>query len=545
MRIFTPLAVLLFLFACNADPKSPDAIDGPQTVSVQPDSLDPERLEPPDVLFGDLFKRVQMDQVFADGKTFVDMIPKRSAAEIMADYDHQQGTETFDLKTFVEANFDPPASPNSGFTTDGSNSITEHIAALWPVLTRSAGSDEGSAGSLLVLPEAYVVPGGRFREVYYWDSYFTMLGLAAAGRDTLVRDMVENFAYLIDQVGFIPNGNRTYYLTRSQPPFFALMVDVLAGVEGDEVYIEFLEELQAEHAFWMRGEDEVGPGDQAVNHVVWLADSTVLNRYYDAGDRPRAESYREDVMTIRESARDSQTVARHLRSGAESGWDFSARWFADGENISSIQTTDIVPPDLNALLYHLERTIADHTELIPEKDAWTQRAERRRAAIETYLWNPATNWYEDLNWTTGQPTGYLTLAGVYPLFVGAATEGHAAAIADRLESDFLAPGGLRTSLQPTGQQWDAPNGWPPLQWMAYAGLKNYGETSLASTIRERWMRNNERVYANVDKMVEKYNVEDITLEAGGGEYPVQDGFGWSNGVYLAMDRDSAQETSPR
>ncbi len=533
MRSLYPLAFLFLLLACNADP-DPEAIDGPRTVSVQADTLDPERLEPPDVLFGELFKQVQMEQVFADGKTFVDMIPKRSAAAIMADYQDQVGAETFDLKDFVAANFDPPANPSTGFTSDGSKSITDHVNALWPVLTRQAGSDEGSAGSLIVLPEDYVVPGGRFREVYYWDSYFTLLGLAAAGQDALVRDMVENFAYLIDQVGFIPNGNRTYYLTRSQPPFFSLMVEVLAGIEGERVYTEFLEELQAEHAFWMQGEDELGPDNRSVNHVVWLADSTVLNRYYDAGDRPRAESYREDVLTIRESRRDSQTVARHLRSGAESGWDYSARWFADGQNISSIVTTDIIPPDLNSLLYKLERTIAEYTELIPEKEAWARRAERREAAIRTYLWNPATNWYEDLNFTTGGHTGYLTLAGVYPLFVGVATEAHAAAVADRLEADFLAPGGLRTSLASTGQQWDAPNGWPPLQWMAYAGLRDYGETALAATIRQRWMANNERVYENVDKMVEKYNVEDITLEAGGGEYPVQDGFGWSNGVYLRM-----------
>ena len=509
-------------------------------MEVITDSLDAERLRAPDELFGELFREVQMQQVYADGKTFVDMIPRQSARAILEAYSTQRTEPGFELRAFVETHFDPPASPESGFTSDGSRSITEHINALWPVLTRRAGSDEGSAGSLIVLPQDYVVPGGRFREVYYWDSYFTLLGLAAAGQDSLVRSMVTNFAYLIDEIGFVPNGNRTYYLTRSQPPFFGLMVEVLAGIEGDEVYAEFLEQMEAEHAFWMRGEGEVTAAEPAVNHVVLVGDSTVLNRYYDAGDRPRAESYREDVLTIRESGRDSQLVARHLRSGAESGWDFSARWFADGENLSTIVTTDIVPPDLNALLYKLETLLAEHTELIPEKEAWQQRADRRRAAINDYLWNESTGWYEDRNWSTGKFTGYLTLAGVYPLFVEAAPEDRAAAVARRLETDFLAPGGLRTSLQQTGQQWDAPNGWPPLQWMAYAGLRSYGNDDLATTIRSRWMTNNERVYENVDKMVEKYNVEDITLEAGGGEYPVQDGFGWSNGVYLRLADDAAE-----
>jgi alpha,alpha-trehalase len=506
-------------------------------VNVQPDSLVAERLLAPDELFGELFRRVQMERIFADGKTFVDMIPHQRAGAIMAEYRAEKNTAGFDLKSFVEEHFDPPASPQTGFTASGDRSIVDHINALWPVLTREAGSDEGSAGSLLVLPEDYVVPGGRFREVYYWDSYFTLLGLAAAGEEELVRSMVENFAYLIETVGFIPNGNRTYYLTRSQPPFFSLMVEVLAGVEGEGVYAEFLPELKAEYDFWMNGADRTSAGNRAVNHVVWMNDSTFLNRYYDAGDRPRAESYREDVLTIRESGRDSQTVARHLRSGAESGWDYSARWFADGENISSIVTTDIVPPDLNSLLYKLERTLAEHTQLIPQREAFAARAERRRDAIDRYLWNPESKWYEDLNWATGEHTGYLTLAGIYPLFVGAAPEERADPIAEVVREEFLAPGGLRTSLTTTGQQWDEPNGWPPLQWMAYAGLKDYGQKELAGEIRERWMENNERVYANVRKMVEKYNVEDITLEAGGGEYPVQDGFGWSNGVYLRMARE--------
>ena len=542
MRLAYLLCLFALLLACNADRDPALAANDAsreRTVEVVTDSLDAERLRAPDELFGELFREVQMQQVYADGKTFVDMIPRQSARAIMEAYRTERSEQGFDLKTFVEAHFDPPASPESGFTSDGSRSITEHINVLWPVLTRRAGSDEGSAGSLIVLPQDYVVPGGRFREVYYWDSYFTLLGLAAAGRDSLVRSMVTNFAYLIDELGFIPNGNRTYYLTRSQPPFFGLMVEVLAEIEGDQVYAEFLEQMEAEHAFWMQGEGEVSAAQPAVHHVVLVGDSTMLNRYYDAGDRPRAESYREDVLTIRESGRDSQLVARHLRSGAESGWDFSARWFADGQNLSTIVTTDIVPPDLNALLYKLESLLAEHTELIPEKEAWQERADRRRVAINDYLWNEGTDWYEDRNWATGQFTGYLSLAGVYPLFVEAAPRDRAAAVARRLESDFLAPGGLRTSLKQTGQQWDAPNGWPPLQWMAYAGLRSYGIDDLATTIRSRWMTNNERVYENVDKLVEKYNVEDITLEAGGGEYPVQDGFGWSNGVYLRLASDAA------
>ncbi|MEL7160942.1 MAG: trehalase family glycosidase, partial [Bacteroidota bacterium] len=273
------------------------------------------------------------------------------------------------------------------------------------------------------------------------------------------------------------------------------------------------------------------------NHVVRLPDGSLLNRYYDAGDRPRAESYREDVLTIRESGRDSQTVARHLRSGAESGWDYSARWFADGKNISTIITTDILPPDLNSLLYELEEVIADEHPDPAMQDRYGALVEQRERAIHKYLWNPETEWFEDYNWREERHTGYLTLAGLYPFFCVVAEEEQVSAVASRLEAEFLAPGGLRTSLVDTDQQWDAPNGWPPLQWIAYAGMKTYGRSDVSRKIRERWMANNERVYANVTKMVEKYNVEDISLEAGGGEYPVQDGFGWSNGVYLRLTKE--------
>ena len=529
--LLTALLLGLVTSACKTDP-APSTPPAPATPPTS--AIAAKDHKAPDELFGDLFRRIQMERVFADGKTFVDMVPKASVTEIMDAFATDKDKPGFNLKVFTEKYFAPPMQPESGWSSDGTRSITEHINALWPILTRKAGADEGAAGSLIPLPNDYVVPGGRFREVYYWDSYFTLLGLQTAGKQKLVRDMVENFAYLIREVGHIPNGNRTYYLTRSQPPFFALMVQVLAEMEGGEVYKEFMKELVAEHEFWMDGKDEVGPTIIAKNHVVWMPNGSLLNRYYDAGDRPRAESYREDVLAIRESGRDSQTVARHLRSGAESGWDYSARWFADGENISSIITTDIVPPDLNSLLWKLEQIISTEHSDMGEQQRFAAMAKARAAAMDKYLYDGKTNFYQDYNWTTGEFTDFLTLAGVYPLFVGLADIRHAAAVGDVIAEKFLAPGGVRTSLVDTDQQWDAPNGWPPLQWMTYQGLKNYNENSVADQIRERWMENNERVYANVNKMVEKYNVEDITLEAGGGEYPVQDGFGWSNGVYLRL-----------
>jgi alpha,alpha-trehalase len=228
---------------------------------------------------------------------------------------------------------------------------------------------------------------------------------------------------------------------------------------------------------------------------------------------------------------------RHLRSGAESGWDYSSRWFKDGETLETIHTTDIAPVDLNSLLYYLETLLAEAYDLgdKPEVgDSFRALAAKRKALFDTYFWNQETGFYHDYDFVAKQKTPVLSLAGVYPLFFNIASPKQAEAVAKVIKEKFLQPGGLPATLVNTGQQWDSPNGWAPLQWMAIKGLRNYGYTELADTIKTRWIVNNKRVYKNTGKMVEKYNVYDLSLLAGGGEYPVQDGFGWSNGVLLKL-----------
>lgn len=534
MRIVLILLFSSVLFCCQIDSEYTAGMK-PTVIPVKTAVEQPKL--PPDLLFGELFHRVQMEEVFPDGKTFVDMIPKATAKEIMVDYEVAKAAAAFDLKQFVEKHFDPPFEVEHEFEAAAARNIVDHINALWPILTREAGTDEGNAGSLIPLPKDYIVPGGRFREFYYWDSYFTMLGLKAAGEHQRIRDMVDNFAHLINELGFIPNGNRTYYLSRSQPPCFAAMVSLLVSIDGLSVYAKYLNPLRKEYDWWMEGENEIKQGKAAYLHLVKMPNGTALNRYYDKEDRPRAESYREDIMTIRKSGRDSATVARHLRSGAESGWDYSSRWLADGENLHSIETTDIVPPDLNALLYHTELTLelayrnTQNPELAKEMQ---RRRKARRAAIQAFLWNPDTGWYEDYNFKQGRVTGRLSLAGMYPFFFDLASREDAELAFPKLEEQFLAKGGLRTTLTKSGEQWDAPNGWPPLQYIAIKGLQKYGAKALAKEVASRWLSNNERVYENTTKLVEKYNVEDLSLKAGGGEYSLQDGFGWSNGVYLSL-----------
>jgi alpha,alpha-trehalase len=502
----------------------------------------------PDKIFGQLFTDVQLAKIFPDGKTFVDCLPKRKVSDIMYDYGLSKGSN-MDLRKFVEENFDLPSKPAALENVMKEPAAADHIKNLWANLKREA--DKAVDGSsLLPLPNAYIVPGGRFREIYYWDSYFTMLGLKESGEAAMIENMITNFAFLIDTYGHIPNGNRTYYLSRSQPPFFSLMVDLLAGIKGNAVYKTFLPQLEKEYNYWM---DKTAK----TKHVVKMPDGSILNRYYDRDDIPRQESYKQDyevseqvvnglAMRIKMSSPETlkkildetkQNVCRHLRSGAESGWDFSSRWFADEKNINTIQTTDIIPVDLNCLLYNLEMSIAK-AKLI-NKDAggnniFKSKAAKRKMAILKYCWNQKATFFCDYNIVTKQQNPNITAAGLFPLFVKIATPLQAAAVSATAEKYLLKPGGIVTTPNNTGQQWDAPNGWAPLQWVAVSGLNNYKFTVIAKDIAARWLALNDKVYEATGKMMEKYNVEDMSKEAGGGEYPSQDGFGWTNGVYLAM-----------
>ena len=491
------------------------------------------RAVPPDQAYPELFAAVQQGKLFSDQKHFVDALPKRNPADIRQDYLAQRDKPGFDLRAFVSANFEE-SDPIKAAPPKAGADLPTHVKDLWPVLTRHY-EEVPAYSSLLPLPKPYVVPGGRFREVYYWDSYFTMLGLAKDGRTDLVRDMVDNFAHEIDVYGHIPNGNRSYYLSRSQPPFFAYMVDLQASLEGDSAYRRYLPQLQKEYAYWMAGAEGLQPG-QANAHVVKLADGTLLNRYWDARDTPRQESYMEDLATAAQAkGRPAGEVYRDLRAGAESGWDFSSRWLGDGKTLATIRTTAIAPVDLNSLLYHLEQTIAKACEKTGEAScvqAYSQKAKTRQQAIDRYLWNPA-GYYTDFDWQAKRRTDKVSAATLFPLFVGAASQSSADQTAATVANQLLRPGGIATTTVKTGQQWDEPNGWAPLQWVAVDGLRRYQQDKLAADIGTRVLSQVQNLYGREQKLVEKY---DLTggQGGGGGEYELQDGFGWTNGVTLKL-----------
>jgi alpha,alpha-trehalase len=487
--------------------------------------------ESPQTLFKDLFVAVQSAQIFRDSKTFPDAVPKEAPAEILNRYHAERPASAEALEAFVEAHFALPSPVTAPPAVASVVPIDRHIDRLWSQLTRSTPIAPAYS-SLLPLPEPYVVPGGRFREIYYWDSYFTMLGLIEGGRGDLAQDMVRDFAYFIDTYGHVPNGARTYYLSRSQPPFFFEMVGLASGADPAAGFARYLPELEREYAFWMEGELAL-PAGGAHRRAVALPDGSILNRYWDDRDTPRDESYAEDVKLARESRRAAGAVYRDIRAAAESGWDFGSRWLADPMKRSTIDTTEIVPIDLNSLMYGLENAIRAGCERASDAACardFTRRAAARRAAIDRYLWNPAQGAYLDYRWTRRAPIARISAATLYPLFVSVASDAQASAVSATLRAALLEPGGVVTTPLETGEQWDAPNGWAPIQWIAVEGLRRYRQDRLAETIACRWMRAVDAVYEGSGKLVEKYDVIHTNRKGGGGEYPTQDGFGWTNGV---------------
>lgn len=530
--VFVP--VLFFVLQCSA------MADGPPS---------------PAEIYGPLFEAVEMQRVFPDSKSFTDMLPKEAPDEIVALYKNESKQPGFALHDFVLRHFyrdkrglSPASSlkvasaaipnvngPGQVYERRAGASVCRHIDALWDVLRREP-DDPGIEGSLLPLHYPYVVPGGRFGEIYYWDSYFTMQGLLASGRADLAQNLLRNLADLALRYGHVPNGNRSYYLGRSQPPFLAAMVELLVRIKGKNLYRDYLPALEREYAYWMSGADGLQPGMRS-RRVVAMDDGSLLNRYWDDKNLPRDESYFEDVMTARHAKRAPEAVYRDLRAGAESGWDFSSRWLKDPADLSSIRTTDVVPIDLNSLLYQLEYTLAtayNYTHDNAKAAAFRTLAETRKNAINNYLWDKKRAYFVDYLLDEGRQSQQLSAATVYPLYFNLATRQQALQVAEAVKRDLIKPYGMATTTVSTQQQWDSPVAWAPLQWLAAGGLEHYGQAALAREIAENWSRGAIDYYRKTGKLIEKYNAFEAGTILGRGEYKTQDGFGWTNGVLRAF-----------
>lgn len=456
-----------------------------------------------------LFVDLHRSGLWHDGKVISDAILLAPAEEILAAYTAAKAAGSVDLRAFF-ARWFRPVGAEVGYQTNPTHGPLDHLSALWPHLTRAPDGEERS--TRFPLPHPYVVVGGRFQESYYWDSYFTQLGLLKTGQHELVRHMLENFSHAIATIGHIPNGFRSYFLTRSQPPFFAAMVRDYVRATGTAM-APWLPAIRAEYRYFLETPHNAGG----------------LARYWDEAAGPRIEMYGAD-LEWEDHAKRHPEFFRDLRGACESGWDFSSRWLTDPMDLGTIRTTKLWSVDLNCLLFQMETILSEATG----EPAYTAAAHARRAAIQQRFWDDAAGYFRDVEIATGKTVPITTAAGMFPLYVGAATPEQARRAADFMAAHLLKPGGLLTTDVTSGQQWDAPNGWAPLNWIAVQGLRNYGMNALAEELRTRWLATCHAVFRATGKFVEKYNVIDPLAASGGGEYELQDGFGWTNGVYLDL-----------
>ena len=400
----------------------------------------------------------------------------------------------------------------------------EYIHQKWAELIRK--TPKCTSSTLIPLPNPYVIPGGRFREIYYWDSYFTILGLICSGYTDLAKGMVENFFYLIEQFGFIPNGNRTYYLSRSQPPFLALMVEqILESTKADPEWIE-----RAYNAVSFEYKNTwMNPNTHYISEIG-------LNRYYDPVDKKRPECFGDDN-------KDAKPEIGHFmqeRSECESGMDFTRRF--DG------RCSDFASLDLNCLLYKYE-ILLEKWALILKKNEdaknWQEKSQLRKELLYKYLYNPYDELFYDYDTKNKRLSTFKSIAMSYPLWVGIVDKEKSAKLANTIVREFELDGGVCATTKnldfekylnkrnPVEYQWDFPNGWAPLQLIAIESLINSGYINKALDLSIKWLDTNTDIFLKTHTFFEKYNIskcnENVTTS-----YPQQEGFGWTNGVYLQI-----------
>jgi len=486
----------------------------------------------PEQIYGELYYDLHNSGLWKDGKKIADAIPRVSPEQILENYQVQRVEKAFDLKSFFKTHFKCKKKKHS--TKKGvDKTCDQYISSYWDTLSQQNKTvTEGC--SLMSLPYSYVVPGGRFNEMQYWGSYFTLLGLRDHGKWGLIKNMIDNLSFMVDKNGHIPSGNRTYYLSRSQPPFYSLMVKMLSEKLGPTIISHYLPQMIKEYNYWMSGSNDVLVG--ATQRVVKI-NNYIANRYYDNLTTPRMEMYRSDFKLAESLDQNSETFFQNIRAACESGWDFSSRWFSNYRDMNTIDTCNVVPIDLNCLLYNLEKTIAEAYQHNGEGDnysLYSDKAEHRKAMINELMWDDDDEYYFDYHHKSQSLNGCITAAGMYPLFLNIATQDQADACAETVQYFLMKTGGIVTTTNNTGEQWDAPNGWAPLQWIVIQGLRNYGHNDLAFELTRRWLSLCENVYNDTGKLYEKYNVEDIKSKPRSGDYPLQEGFGWTNGVYVAL-----------
>lgn len=566
---------------------------------------------------GEVLHTIQMANVFQDSKYFVDMpIRSNSSAKlIFHDFEHRQlslkkfvaahnGSKDLEkdkaeyvglLREFLNRHFDQPGSDMIPATP---NDYQEHtlpplistiknseyqnwafeLHQLWKHLGRIPQSSvrgsylhtkpedmqqEGIKSSQYIV----VVPGGRFRESYYWDSLWIITGLLISDLKETARNVVNNLLNYVAEYGFVPNGGRIYYLTRSQPPMLSEMVKLIAQYTRNTTLTEFDLEylsyavpiLEKEYSFWMKE----GPGGHAVTFLRRKIDGNgqysvathTLNRYISQANHPRPESYREDFViasSMYPTANNSVNQARQDRlkknwyndliAAAESGWDFSSRWLRDGVDLRTVYTSLVLPVDLNAFMFRMEENLRDfHIALGNRHRArfFDAAATRRAHAIEDVLWNEKEKCWKDYDLERHSHRMIRAASDYSPLWAKAFNMSDTQRVKDVIVSlnvsGLIQSAGVQATTTFTGQQWDAPNAWPPEQDLIIEGLLNLNtpeSNAMARDLARRWVHSGFIAWKHTGLMYEKYNATQAGNVGYGGEYFPQFGFGWANGVIL-------------
>lgn len=508
---------------------------------------------------GSLLDAVQKSNMFHDCKHFVDMPLKVDPSSTLEDWQvlvESGKLDDLSLRSFIEKHFDEPGgeldevqpidyNPDCNFENISCpwyRQWAQELHRKWPQLCRKVSDRvlaEPQRFSLIALPKPFVVPGGRFREMYYWDSFFTMKGLLASRMYQTVRGMIENMGHLVDQFGYIPNGNRVYYLNRSQPPLLTWCLHTYYEATGDKDFVlAGIKWLEKEIQFF-----------QSKKSIQLTGVSSMLYRYHVIAEGPRPESYREDMESAMhiDDFVEKKRLWGDIAAAAESGRDFSSRWFSnegpEAGKMGSTRTSSILPVDLNAIICGNWNLMSKLYEVIGDSASamlCRRNFDSMKQAIHQVFWSEERGCWFDYDISSGRHVDVYQDTNFFPLFTGCTHDGFdPTTVVNYMESIGALgyPGGLPSSLITSGQQWDFPNAWAPTTWVVIQGLRAHGKNELALEIANKWIRKNYNMWLNSGgQMYEKYNVvtECIKALGGGGEYDVQEGFGWTNGVILDL-----------
>ena len=520
MRLLT-LLIIIIAFSCQEKP-------------TPAPSYSHEKYEMPEEKYGFFYKEIMMMNRSSE-INFNNAIPKGEVRDIINAYRRAKNDIGFTLDDFLREHFIIPEIKRREFKYDSLNNIDEHIASLWAMLRRPADKKQVDGSTLIPLSNPHMVNMASSIDITYWDGYFMMLGLKEKKDTTMMQDMVDNYAAIIDLLGYIPIGNRTYLATMSQPPFFTSMVELLAEEKGEETMSRYLPQIGKEYDYWMRMSDVIDDNNVDSLKVVKVGNH-ILNRYRDENPNPRYQHYTSDInLSMGIEGRNDWEVQRELRGASESGMNFTGRWF-ENRRRRTVMTSEVLPVDLNTLLYHMEATLASLYKNEGKDDMaaeMNKAAENRKTAINTIFWDANTGIYDDYNYGDSSLRDKPSLAMMFPLFFGLASQAQADSIVSYMEENLLFQGGVASSIMDWNERWDYPNGWPHLHWITVKGLERYGYNTLAKEIATRWVKLAEKTYRETGRFLEYYDVVETGENEVRDNYP-RDGYGPTIGVYLAL-----------